>query len=124
MYIFTGFICLDLTQMIYNCIIGVNMSKKEMYEVLMAIDSYESIEPFEFTSCEGHKLVADSETINLLHHGNFGTTKEHYKNPNKNVILRDADGMLARVTEVNKTLDEAWLAYSEAMEKQLANQNS
>ena len=91
------------------------MSEKEILEME---------ESFVFTSCEGYQLVADPDTINLLHHGNFGTTKEHYKNPDKNVILRDANGLLVRVTKVNLTLDEAWQVYQASMEKHFAKQNS
>lgn len=82
------------------------------------------IEPFMFISVEGYHMLAHPETINLLHHGNFGTTKEHYKDPNKNVILYDANGVLVRIKKVNETLDQAWKTYQSAMEKHLEDQNS
>lgn len=62
---------------------------------------------------EGEIFDLSPDLISMLHHWNFGTSRDWYRSKNKSIILPARGGKLVKVTDVEAMLDAALERYNE-----------
>ena len=69
---------------------------------------------------DGHDFDLTPSTITFLHHWNFGTSTQYYRDKNKFIALPDIKGDLVRITDIDGALDKALATYNSITEKMMA----
>ncbi len=61
---------------------------------------------------QNNEFELNPNTMSFLHHWNFGTSTQYYKDKNKFIILPNKSGELVKITDINGALDKALETYN------------